>query len=156
VSELDEYGAEFYLGDPTAIGAACAAWRWHELRTGSLAQGFVGFPDCLHPLDVLHLSRAIADASGRPEVPIDERLREVAGEEGLWSAEVMPEPWLCSVAEVPDRLVGPICERWAQIIAAEYDMEWDVPAVVAAFPGLVHIAKKALATGLSVVTIWQQ
>jgi hypothetical protein len=155
VSELDEFGADFYVGDAAMIAEACATWRWRDLRSGVSAEGFVGFPTCVHPLDALQLSEAIAGVTGRPEVELSGS-GNMAGEEGLWAAEELSRPWVEALAGIPDALVDSVCSRWAQLVREEYDAEWDEPSVAEAFRRVVNLARKAVAGGRSFVTIWQQ
>lgn len=95
MSELDDYGAEFYLGDPSAIGKACAEYRRREPRSGVLADDCAGFPACVHSVDVLHLSRAIAVVTGGPEVRITERHERLPEKRACGSPRFCP--WRGSV-----------------------------------------------------------
>ena len=154
MSEIDDIGAHFYLGPAPAIAAAATAWRWQELRSGNAGVSFLAFPACVHSLDVLLLSRAIADTTGVAEEAINDRSGVIAGEAGLWSAQVMSEAWVRSVASISAESIEPVCGRWSRLTREEYDVAWGGPAVVDSLRQLTQLAHRALTEQQDLVMIW--
>jgi hypothetical protein len=155
VSELDDYGCEFYAGDADTIGRACAEWQFKALRDGRGARAFVGFPKCVFPVTFIFLSEAIAQTSGESEVALQEYGRNVALLDGIWSADVMPEPWVGAVAGGLSR-VKPIVRVWRQLLDAEYgsDPDWTSPAVRTALARLMVMCGDAAVAKDDVVMVW--
>jgi hypothetical protein len=155
---IDEYGCEFYAGEAALIVRACAEGRWGELRSGVAADAFVRFPRCVHGLDLLLLSAAIANSTRRPEVVLSESVGTVAGDEGTWGADVLPGGWVESVAAVQPGQVGAVWQYWVALHEREYgeDEEWDSPAVAVSLSGLVSLCQQALAGSREVIWVWTQ
>ena len=154
MSEIDDVGAQFFLGQAREVGAACMAWRWRDLRTGQASVAYLAFPQCVHSQDLLLLPRAIADVTGLPCVQIDHRVGVVAAEEGLWTAQAMPQAWVKVVSALPDESVEGVCERWAILIRDEYGVEWDTTAVADALRQLVEMARRSRGEHHDVVALW--
>ena len=153
----DEYGCEFYAGDAALIGRACSEGRWQELRGVVAADSFVGFPPCVHCLDLQLLPAAIASSTQQPEVQLSEPLRTVAGDEGTWGAEVLPGPWVESVAAVrPGQLVA-AWQHWVALHHQEYgaDEEWESSSIAQSLFDLAGLCRRAVSESRDVVWVWR-
>jgi hypothetical protein len=155
VRDLDEYGTEFYLGDADAIGAACAKRQWRRLRRGEGADAFVGFSRGVHSLDTHLLSKAVALTMGRPEVSVGEYERRVAGEEGLWGADVLPRAWVEELARTREH-VAALHRHWWRVHEETYEPNppFGSPAVRAALQGLADLCHRAVERSRDLVEVW--
>jgi hypothetical protein len=157
ISPLDEFGCEFYSGEARLIGQACAQGKWADLHSGVIASLFVGFPPCVHSLDLLLLlPKAVSEVTGRPEVVLADILVKVAGDEGTWGAEILPPEWVHSVAEIP---IERIVEVWQNLIIIrereyDYDENWQSPAVVRSLFDLNALCRLSLAKKEDAVHVW--
>jgi hypothetical protein len=156
MNPLNKYGCDFYAGDSILIGRACSDGQWSELRTGTLADSFVGFPRYVHSLDLLLLSAAIAMATHQVEVKLNERAKIIAGDEGTWGAEVMPTLWVSSVAMIPTTQLSAVWQHWIVLHNQEYgpDSEWDLPDLAQSLFDLVTMCRQAIARSRDIVWVW--
>ena len=106
-----DYGCEVYEGDAGVIGAAIAASNWTALRDGTAARTFVGFPLFVWGGEFDLLGGAVASVLQQPEVPLRDE-RTIVGEDGQWSADVLPVNWVAAVAAVPARHIAWLARQW--------------------------------------------
>jgi hypothetical protein len=114
-----DYGCEFYEGDANVIGKAVSASAWQSLRDGTAAHSFVGFPRFIYGGDFDWLASAVASIVEKPEVRIHD-LRTVAGEDGDWSADVLPVDWVAAVASVPAKSIWLLSQHWREAYFRDY------------------------------------
>lgn len=115
------YGIEFYVGDPDQIGSVRTEDEWNELRSGRLTESHVLFPEYVTGVDLLLLSKAVAEVTNRPEVELVAADSCIAGDQELWAAEILPSDWVQYLASVDDVRVGAVVNSWVRLHLEEYD-----------------------------------
>ena len=108
-----DYGCEFYEGDADVIGRAVSGGDWPGLRNGIAAHSFVGFPRFICGSYFDWFAAAVASVVQQPEVQVHD-LRAVAGEDGHWSADVLPVDWVAAVASVPAERIWLLSQHWRE------------------------------------------
>src|SRR3954465_10409201 len=108
-----EYGCEFYEGDADVIGAAISVADWPALRNGTAAYSSVGFPRFIQGCYFDWFAAAVASVLQKPEVQLHD-LRTVAGEDGHWSADVLPVDWVAAAASVPAERIWLLGRHWRE------------------------------------------
>ncbi|SRR6266404_3448070 len=122
-----DHGCEVYEGDADTIGAAVSACDWQSLRNGTAAHSFVGFPRFIYGAYFDWLGGAASLVLEQPEARIHD-LRMVAGEDGHWSADVLPVDWVAAMASVPVKHIWRLGRHWRDAyLREEYIEQKDWP-----------------------------
>jgi len=119
-------GCEYYEGDGDVIGRAISECDWTALRNGKAARSFVGFPTSIIGAYIVELTQAMAAVIPHPDLRLDEG-RDVAGEDGHWSAFVVPVEWVAAVARTPVDRIPSLVQLWNRECIRVYDEmdSWD-------------------------------
>ena len=148
-------GCEFYEGDADVIGDAISAANWMALRNGTAARSFVGFPTFIIGAYVVELTAAIGSVIQQPNLQINEG-RIVAGEDGHWSANVIPVDWVAAMGSVTEKDVPLVIQRWKEECVKEYDEveDWQNDELRDRLYRLTLLCKEAQSRGSDVVFLY--
>jgi hypothetical protein len=148
-------GCEVYEGEADVIGAAVAAGDWQALRNGTAAHSFVGFPKFIVGEYFDWLAGALASVLAQPVVQIH-HLRMVAGEDGHWSADVLPPDWVAALASVPAKHIWWLTRQWTEVYLREKDPEqepWREDELLEPLYRLTVLCQEAVARHSDVVLL---
>ena len=149
-----DFGCEVYSGNADVIGAAVSVCDWEALRNGTAAHAFVGFPPFVWGGQFDSLAEAVASVLQEPEVPI-RNLRMVAGEDGNWSADVLPADWVGAMASVPEKSIGLLARYWSEEVIRIYadTLEWSEPELRDPLYRLTVLCREAISRRMDVVLL---